>query len=98
MRPRDNGGKEDVAVQRAGLLQRHAMGVLEVLDRERAAEREDHRVERHAQTDDVPERSVEPPQITPDEPIRWRGLRHIVVTGDAPIHQVIDDARGDRDK
>ena len=46
----DDRGKKHVAVQRTGLLQRHAVRVLEVLDRERAAERKDDGVERDAES------------------------------------------------
>ena len=39
-RRRDDRGQEHVAVQRPGILQREAVRVLEILDGERAAERE----------------------------------------------------------
>ena len=70
--------------------------MLEVLDRERAAEREDHRVERDAEPDDVPVGAIEAPQVAPDDAIGRRGLLQVEsLARRAAIEHVVDDAADD---
>src|SRR4029453_18848126 len=66
----------------------------EILDGERAAEWKDHRVEGDAETDDVPERAIEAPEVAPGEVVRSRRLGHVELTCDATVHQEVHDARG----
>ena len=83
--------QEHVAVHRPGLLQRQPVRVLEVLDRERAAEREDDRVERDAEADDVPVGAVEAPEVAPDETVGRLRPMQVEAPRARSIEQIIDD-------
>ena len=67
---REQRREEDVAVDRAGGRELEPVRVLEILDRERAAEREDHRVPEHAEHEQVPVGAAEAGDVAEREALR----------------------------
>ena len=99
-RRREHRREEHVAVDRARRLERESVRVLEILDRERAAEREDHRIERHAQRDDVPVLGAKAQQVAPVDALAGRrdGQRasRALRAGRPPVDECARDRRWPR--